>query len=369
MKKFVSLAFKALPIVVMAAFIASCFTQYISPAKSKLMSFFALGFIPLAVATLLLAVAWFFVNKKVAALLFIALLPGYKNFSTSLAFNLPKKYQLSKNPAALRVISWNIRSFDNNARYAEEFSVRRKMINFLKQQNADVLLLQEFVEYDNAAIYSNIHTLSDSLGFKYYYTSNDITLNLSFGSVVFGCAIFSKFPLTDTFKILYENLAQPEYVIHGNILFHGKNVRVATTHLSSLFLFPVQRYPTDFPRKDSLFIRDAPVYTKLAFYDRLHARQAALVQKFIGSISQPVVFSADLNAVPTSYTYQTISQNLKDAFLQKGTGLGATYSSLSPTLRIDYIFTSKNIITRQYYSPRLSLSDHYPVVADLQIDQ
>jgi endonuclease/exonuclease/phosphatase family metal-dependent hydrolase len=74
-----------------------------------------------------------------------------------------------------------------------------------------------------------------------------------------------------------------------------------------------------------------------------------------------------MNAVPSSFVYHQMRKGLNDAFLEKGWGFGRTYDSLSPTLRIDVLFTSPSIKTIQYHSPRLHLSDHLPIITDINL--
>ena len=57
--------------------------------------------------------------------------------------------------------------------------------------------------------------------------------------------------------------------------------------------------------------------------------------------------TGDLNDVPNSYTYFKVRGVFKDAFLEKGYGIGRTFRSLSPTLRIDYIFTDPRFKVQQ----------------------
>ncbi len=58
---------------------------------------------------------------------------------------------------------------------------------------------------------------------------------------------------------------------------------------------------------------------------------------------------------------------MQDAFLKKGFGVGRTYTSLSPTLRIDYILADKSFDVEQCKRITTKSSDHYMVVADLQL--
>jgi endonuclease/exonuclease/phosphatase family metal-dependent hydrolase len=60
---------------------------------------------------------------------------------------------------------------------------------------------------------------------------------------------------------------------------------------------------------------------------------------------------------------------MNDAFLQKGFGIGRTFSSLSPTLRIDYILTSKQFSVKQFNRVIKDYSDHYMIVADLKLPE
>ena len=353
--------------VIATIYLLSCMSGIIHPSLFWPLTFLALGFPILALLMLVLATGWLFLNKRISLLLLILFMLGFKNLSNVFAFNAGK-HKVEKNNPSLRVISWNVRSFDNNARHAEHpDSIRRRMINFLKQENADVLLLQEFVEYHHETIYSNIQMLRDSLGYRYVFTSRDVKLYMSYGPVEYGCAIFSKYPLTDTVKFNYTGLALPESAISGSIVFHNKKLRLITTHLVSMNLNkgPSERTDEAYKKFDSAFIYGSSKFTKLKVYDKLHAHQAMELKKFTGRFNEPILISGDFNSVPSSYTYNVIKANLNDAFLSNGFGLGRTYASLSPTLRIDYILIDKSLKVRQFFCPPLLLSDHFPVVADV----
>ena len=60
---------------------------------------------------------------------------------------------------------------------------------------------------------------------------------------------------------------------------------------------------------------------------------------------------------------------MKDAFLQTGMGIGRTYTNLAPTLRIDYIFTTNDFSIRQFNRITKDYSDHYMLVADLEMNK
>jgi endonuclease/exonuclease/phosphatase (EEP) superfamily protein YafD len=59
---------------------------------------------------------------------------------------------------------------------------------------------------------------------------------------------------------------------------------------------------------------------------------------------------------------------LHDAFADKGVGLGRSYNLFSPTLRIDYIlYNPKALSIVGFRSPRTTLSDHNPVIANFRL--
>ena len=81
----------------------------------------------------------------------------------------------------------------------------------------------------------------------------------------------------------------------------------------------------------------------------------------------PTLLCGDMNDVPNSYTYKTVRGDMQDVFLKKGWGIGRTFNSLSPTLRIDYIFADKNFRVLQVDRLVKNLSDHYMLVADVEL--
>ena len=95
--------------------------------------------------------------------------------------------------------------------------------------------------------------------------------------------------------------------------------------------------------------------------------QADIIHDVLGDSPYPVVFCGDLNDVPTSYTYSRVRGKMQDGFLKKGFGIGRTFTGLSPTLRIDYIFATSQYQFIQFNRLVKNYSDHYMLVADLSL--
>ncbi len=83
----------------------------------------------------------------------------------------------------------------------------------------------------------------------------------------------------------------------------------------------------------------------------------------------PVIICGDFNDVPNSYAYSKIGKNMHNAFVKKGAGIGRTFSRITPTLRIDNIFTDKKFTIEQYTRIKEKLIDHYPIIADITLNK
>jgi endonuclease/exonuclease/phosphatase (EEP) superfamily protein YafD len=93
--------------------------------------------------------------------------------------------------------------------------------------------------------------------------------------------------------------------------------------------------------------------------------QSEHLKEEINKSPHPVIVCGDFNDVPNSYAYATIGKGLQNSFAQKGSGIGRTYSHISPTLRIDNIFADKRFTIQQHVRVDKHVSDHFPIIADM----
>jgi endonuclease/exonuclease/phosphatase family metal-dependent hydrolase len=161
----------------------------------------------------------------------------------------------------------------------------------------------------------------------------------------------------------------PDALIHADIKWNNDTIRVYTTHLQSL-----QFGKKDYERigeiesaEDSLLSNSKTILSKVKKGFSYRSIQADLIREVLGDSPYPVLFCGDLNDVPNSYTYFTVRDGMQDAFLKKGFGIGRTFSALSPTLRIDYIFADKNFKINQINRLVKDYSDHYMLVSDVEM--
>ena len=92
-------------------------------------------------------------------------------------------------------------------------------------------------------------------------------------------------------------------------------------------------------------------------------KQVAEVMRGVDNAPVQSLVLGDFNDSPLSYTYFRLLRGRHDSFVKAGKGFGATYRSLWPLLRIDYILYPFELEAVSYTIPHVKYSDHYPVIA------
>ena len=358
--------FLLLNILAAIIFLLSAFAPYLNPNGWWAISLLGLGFAFICIIQVLFIILWLFLKPRLVWIPLLTLLIGWKSISVFFAFTSTGEFKANKPKNTIRVVHWNVARFIEWSRNNNKGSqTRLKMMQQLKEQNADVLCLSEFFHSTNPLYYDNLNYIMVQLGFPYYYYSWDD----DGGDQWVGQAIFSKSPIIDSGMIRYPKPGMPEALIHADIAYKKDTVRFYTTHLQSV-RFRKGDYESIEKiknREDSLLENSKNIFSKLKTGLIYRSRQADIVQKELQNSPYPFVITGDLNDVPNSYTYFTINAGLQDAFIKKGFGIGRTYAHLSPTLRIDYILTTKDFEVVQFNRIAKKLSDHYMLVTDLKL--
>jgi endonuclease/exonuclease/phosphatase family metal-dependent hydrolase len=308
------------------------------------------------------AIICFLVNRRLAFLFLICLLLGYKNLSSTIAFNFPSAWNEQKSDSSLRIMTWNVEDFVN---LLEGSEVRYKMLYLISQNNPDILCLQEFTEVEGARWRVSVRKELDSLGYKYYFLSKDQAWSTSIErSTTRGSAIFSKLPFTDTGRFKIRTAFMHENAIYATFMFNNKPLRVYTTHLASF-----QFYRDTLNEKKDIYQitydRKRAIQYKLRETEQLHEQEVKIIKDSLAKSPYPVIYCGDMNTTPCSYNYRILKNNFQDAFLTKGSGIGATFYKILPTLRIDVFLADKRFKINQCAVMQRKLSDHYPIITDI----
>lgn len=353
----------------LAAYLPSLLLYIVHPGQWWVMGILSIGFpftwMAMTVATALA----FWLHRKAGWMLLMAWAAGWPILLNVWGFKTSQSLPTTPAKKTLRVMQWNCMELSGAMKSDSTRQVRHQVVTLLRQYQPDVLLLQDFLELTSPQHYSNIALLRDTLGYRYMLMAPYYSVQAAWGRVEEGSAIFSKIPFDTAGHFMYNGRAASEQVVWADLHWQGKPVRLASTHLLSMNLNTPRGQPDPlyyYQRADSAVITSGNVWRKLRYYQPYHVRQARQLRHFLDTTAHPVVLGIDMNSVPSSWVYHHIGHGLNDVFLSTGMGWGRTYQSRLPNLRIDYLFTAPAFNIRHAITLPVHISDHYPVLADLE---
>jgi endonuclease/exonuclease/phosphatase family metal-dependent hydrolase len=276
----------------------SCLAAYISPVSARYFSLLGLAF-PFLMAHIFLLIFFDLVLKpKFALIPAIALLLSFRQVSVAFGLHKPVAFQMVRMHGTVRIAHWNVARFMEWRRNNNEGSqTRQRMLEQIKNQNADVLCFQEFYHSTDSLYYDNLNYISKRFHYPYVYFSWD-----SDGwKQWFGQVIFSRLPIVDTGRVRFPRPGMPETLLYADVVTGRDTVRIFTTHLQSYKLDKVdyERIEKIKNREDSILDNSKNVVQKLTRASQYRAAQADLVNKAVAqSPTRP-------SSPPTSTTFPT----------------------------------------------------------------
>lgn len=362
-RNFFKYVFVLLTLIVVLFFLLGCLTFWLNPLQYWFIGFAGLFFPYTSLLLLMLCLFWFIAKPKYAFICLLILGLGYKHYQHIFNVKKTKEFSVTKADSSIRIITWNIQSFNglSSNKEAKKF-IKTDIENCINRYNADVVCLQEFntttIDKDAA---NNIQLFQKN--YPYYFFSKDYEKKSK--NYQSGCVIFSKLPIVGTGKIKYP---ANESLIFADVVKNNDTCRIYTTHLQS-FKFKKEDYDEmdNISNNEANSIASMNIAKKMKLAFERRGKQTEIVTKELQNCLLPYIIAGDFNDVPTSYTYNAIAKNMQDAFLQKQFGFGRTFISLSPTLRIDYILAHKNFMVQQFDMVDENLSDHIMLLSDVQL--
>lgn len=345
------------------ALVASVSAKYVSPEIFWIISFFGIAFPVLILLNLIFVIYWVVQFRRLALLSLVTILLSTFTLLSFVQISFSNKSSNSN----IKVTTYNSMLFDLY-NWSKNKKSRQLILNSLQETNPDILCLQEFYNSNNPDGLHNVDTVLNAFNYKYYHVEYT---TVAYGHNHFGIATFSKYPIINKGKIIF-NTKSNNICIYSDMLIDGDTVRVYNMHLQSI----------SFSKKDYKFINDIQDEDdaqdelensknilrrlKRAFVKR--SSQAEKVAVSLKDCKYKIILCGDFNDTPASYTYRIISNNLNDAFIAKGNGLGITYAGKFPQFRIDYILYSKEFKCDGYFRSEETFTDHYPVTASINMN-
>lgn len=355
-------------IVLAVLFLLGCYGGWADPK-----TWWPLGFLTLAAFYLLFLLIgfilfWLFVKPWWSLISIITILLAYKPVTNIVPLRFSSSFDKQKQPAALRVMSWNVEHFDilEHKKHPEK---KQQMLQLISEYQPDIACYQEMVGSDK--IEKAINYIPDIIqadGFTDYHYSFNPKLDFD-ANHHFGIIIFSKYPIINKQTISFYPNDYNSIFQYADIVKGEDTVRVFNIHLQSLKFSATNLEYIEKPdiTDDGDLKKSKSLISKLKTGFLKRKKQAERIKEEMDKSPYPVIVCGDFNDVPNSYSYNTIGKGLKNTFTEKGSGIGRTFSGISPTLRIDNIFVADNFAVLQFLRIPKKLSDHFPLFADLQL--
>lgn len=244
----------------------------------------------------------------------------------------------------LSIMTFNARSF-NELKQLDVENIDSLICNFVTKQNPDILCFQE----THYAMKSN-----NALN-QYKYKFVDFIYGKHTGKVI--QSVYSKFPFIKIDSIDFPGSSNN--AIYADVLFRKDTVRVYNIHLQSFRIVPGLNTIKN-EESSRLFSKSRRVMLK-------QYEQANLIRENMAMTSYKKILVGDFNNTQYSNIYRIIKGDMKDSYVEKGSGFGMTYDFLGFPLRIDYILTDPAFEVVSHTNFDEKLSDHYPVMATLRL--
>ncbi len=268
-------------------------------------------------------------------------------------------------------MSYNVKNFDLY-NWSGNKETRAGIMKLIEKESPDVICFQEYYTDDDE--FKNTEYIHDTLGYKYHYmrTTYDKwfknTSQMKWHHLQWGLAIFSHYAITDTGLVSFGNVSGNQ-CMYVDLNVNGQPLRIYDAHLQSMHL-GYDDYDTIeelSENQNTDWYRLKSILRKMKSATRKRADQAELVHKSISQYSGRKILCGDFNDAPVSYSYQTISDGLQDAFVKKGRGFGKSFATKLGIYRIDYVLVDPAIHINSCRTIRKDLSDHYPVVVTMNL--
>lgn len=321
----------------------------------------------LLVILILFVIFWLFFKPFYSLISIASILFCLTTVEHIVPFNLPSKFEIEKHPSNIRVMSWNVELF-NILNYKTHPEKRQMMFDLINEYDPDIACFQEVVAGENPAAINYLPDILNALSFKDYFYSYQVRDDFDHQHH-FGILLLSKYPLIRKQTMVNNPNDYNSVFQFADVIIERDTFRIFNVHLQSLKLSTenLEYLDKNVSRKAKDIRESRSIIAKIKKGLLKRSEQAQFVKDEMNHSPYPVIFCGDFNDVPVSYAYETLGRGLQNAFVKKGFGIGRTYGTIAPTLRIDNIFVDTVFTVQQFKRIHKKLSDHFPIVTDISI--
>lgn len=274
----------------------------------------------------------------------------------------PLRWAHDSNDFDLKVLSYNVHVFNSfdHLKSDKEYGSSKRIIKFLSTCGADIVCLQEYYQDERSRVFDIGSRLKNTYPHKYVSES----YSNKYGQR-FGLAIYSKYKLRDKGTITFSKNTK-NHAIYADVVWEGRAVRIYNIHLQSMAIDERHITEAEWSRESGKNILKVLSKYKRGMNDR--ALQSEILLRHLEESGKSALVCGDINDLPLSYTYRNLRKSLKNAHEERGMGLGETYNGKLRGLRIDHIFSTKDIdIVGYKVKEDIRYSDHLPIEAKVKM--
>jgi len=328
----------------------TAFSPYLNPQASPVASCAGLFFPVFLIINVAFLFFWLLVCRRYALFPLAVLLICWNSVQTYFPVNW---FRTDAPEDAIKVLSYNTRAFGDMATHTKEKP--NEILEYLKNSDADIICIQEYI-YGGKLKKKDIDYALRAYPYRHYH---------SLGKGLNGLGCYSRYPILSAKPIKFKSNR------NGSIAYYIKvkndTLVVVNNHLESnkIIRSDVETYQgmVDAPNKENVSSGMRKLLKKLAEATAIRAKQADVLAEMLrGLEGKKLIVCGDFNDTPISYTHRVLTEDLQDAFVEAGNGLGISYNRDRLYFRIDHILTSRNLkVFDCKVDDSIQASDHNPI--------
>lgn len=324
-------------------------------------SVFGLAYPILFLINSLFIIFWLLLLNKNLFYSLLAILIGFSTLNKHFRLKGTDEQPIEQ---GIKLLSFNVKNLSNNNEKNADIKIRSAIQNYLADEDAQIVCLQEFQNYPTKGI-NTTKEFQIRLKMPYYAeTRYEPKSKLKFVDLML---IYSKYPIVKQEELRFNEKC---YALIADIVYQKDTIRLFNLHLESNHFAKNEYEIFNSPEATLNEETSDQVLTlldKLSRFSKIRNIQVNRIHELIRKSPHPVLICGDFNDTPASYAYHKLAENKQDAFVEKGKGYGNTYNGKLPPMRIDYILCDTVFRVHQFQIGKIDLSDHYPVMSLLSL--
>lgn len=234
-----------------------------------------------------------------------------------------------------------------------------EMVAFLEQENPDIIALQEVYDGKDSTLPRNYRCFDELLSIlplKYGHFAPAFNDHRADGVIVQGNAILSRWPITSSKVVFYDEPYDPQYTeIEERFPFTPRNLEIVDIQLPGTTITVANTQGIW-----GLDGGDSP--RRLAMSEMILAELQA---------KSNVILSGDFNIKPDTQTIRNLEQHYTNVFKDELISTFNMKHKENPgyaTAVVDMAFVSPSFTVKEHYCSDADVSDHLPLVFSVELE-